>query len=172
MNDYLLNFEEIEGLTVLELIEKLNLIDGLPLKTLTLKDLIFFNGKALRGGRGVYLFKDEANSFFYVGMASKRSFIERIPAHFDTKPEAWMNTLVKYHTDKNHNINNRTYDNLENSAMLTLDTYSLIMINFLYYNPVKIANFGRLLRAVLGTYNQIKNQNFDKSKKISDLLLN
>jgi len=44
---------------------------------------------------GLYLFFDESNELWYVGKATSRSFIERVPAHFDQREDAWFNTLPK-----------------------------------------------------------------------------
>ena len=44
---------------------------------------------------GLYLFFDNQDCLLYVGKATSRSFIERIPAHFDPREDAWFNTLPK-----------------------------------------------------------------------------
>jgi hypothetical protein len=44
---------------------------------------------------GLYFFFDSANTLKYVGKSSSRSFIERIPSHFDQRYEGWFNTLPK-----------------------------------------------------------------------------
>ena len=44
---------------------------------------------------GLYLFFNDENELWYVGKATSRSFIERIPAHFDQREIAWFNTLPK-----------------------------------------------------------------------------
>jgi len=46
---------------------------------------------------GVYLFyARRTNSIQYVGKATSRSFVDRIPAHFDPRQDAWMNSLPKH----------------------------------------------------------------------------
>ena len=45
-------------------------------------------------GNGVYAFWYE-NECEYVGKASSRSMVERIPSHFDTRERAWMNSYPK-----------------------------------------------------------------------------
>ena len=42
---------------------------------------------------GLYFFFDEHDELWYVGKSTSRSFIERIPAHFDQREDAWFNTL-------------------------------------------------------------------------------
>jgi excinuclease UvrABC nuclease subunit len=44
---------------------------------------------------GLYLLFDENDELWYVGKATSRSFIERVPSHFDQREEAWFNTLPK-----------------------------------------------------------------------------
>lgn len=44
---------------------------------------------------GLYLLFDRENIVCYVGKATSRSFIERIPAHFDSREAAWFNTIPK-----------------------------------------------------------------------------
>lgn len=44
---------------------------------------------------GLYLLHDEWYKVWYVGKATSRSFAERLPAHFDPRPDAWFNTIPK-----------------------------------------------------------------------------
>lgn len=44
---------------------------------------------------GVYLFYDRNKTLQYVGKSTSRSFVERIPAHFDPRETSWFNTLPK-----------------------------------------------------------------------------
>jgi len=44
---------------------------------------------------GVYAFYENSGQCLYVGKATSRSFIERIPAHFDCRVAAYMNTFPK-----------------------------------------------------------------------------
>jgi hypothetical protein len=48
-----------------------------------------------RTPNGVYLFFDDSNEPWYVGKATSRSFVERIPSHFDPRPDGWFGTLPK-----------------------------------------------------------------------------
>jgi len=46
---------------------------------------------------GVYLFYSPGEGLLqYVGKATSRSFIDRIPAHFDPRESAWMNSFPKH----------------------------------------------------------------------------
>lgn len=43
---------------------------------------------------GLYFFFDgEPRKLQYVGKCTSRSFVERVPAHFDQREDAWFNTL-------------------------------------------------------------------------------
>lgn len=42
---------------------------------------------------GLYLFFDDQDVLWYVGKSTSRSFIERVPSHFDQRQDAWFNTL-------------------------------------------------------------------------------
>lgn len=44
---------------------------------------------------GVYLFYDDQDVLWYVGKSTSRSFIERIPSHFDQREKAWFATLPR-----------------------------------------------------------------------------
>jgi hypothetical protein len=45
---------------------------------------------------GLYFFFDgNPRKLQYVGKCTSRSFVERIPAHFDQREDAWFNTLPK-----------------------------------------------------------------------------
>ena len=44
---------------------------------------------------GLYFMFSSGGELAYVGKASSRSFIERIPSHFDQREHAWMNTVPK-----------------------------------------------------------------------------
>ena len=44
---------------------------------------------------GLYFFFDEDDQLQYVDKSSSRSFIERVPSHFDPRHDGWFNTLPK-----------------------------------------------------------------------------
>ena len=50
---------------------------------------------ALEQPHGVYVFFNQNGKVEYVGKATSRSFIERLPAHFDPRENAWFNTLTR-----------------------------------------------------------------------------
>ncbi len=78
---------------------------GSVVSELTLKDFLFRKGD---DGytyepcpNGVYLFFEKEDSketeCLYVGKCSSRSFIERIPSHFDAREKAWFHSFLKAH---------------------------------------------------------------------------
>jgi hypothetical protein len=44
---------------------------------------------------GLYLFFNDQGALWYVGKSTSRSFIERVPSHFDQRKDVWFNTLPK-----------------------------------------------------------------------------
>ena len=171
--NYLYNFEEIEEFTVEELIFKLSQNSGIQLNEIKLKDFIFFNDKVIQSGRGVYILKNQ-NEFFYVGDCTSRSFIERIPSHFDTKTEAWMNIAVKHYAKSKFNLDKSEVNNehLSKAASMILDEYSIILINFLNHSESKISNFEKLLMNVLNPVNKPKKvRHFELNQKVSDAIM-
>ncbi|MCY1547868.1 hypothetical protein D9M68_839480 [compost metagenome] len=44
---------------------------------------------------GLYFYFDDQDVLWYVGKSTSRSFIERVPSHFDQRKDAWFNTLPK-----------------------------------------------------------------------------
>lgn len=154
MTQHLINYSEIKNLSINDLIEKLSVIRGININDMTLKDFIFYNNSPITSGCGVYIFKNK-NQFYYVGDCSSRSFIERIPCHFDTRPEAWMNVLLKHYTKRSKNLEiDKT--NLENSAIEVFADCTLIMINFEKRDPEKISKLEKILLSTLNPINKSK----------------
>ena len=90
---FITSIEELYLLKPLEVFEKLSKASKKPLQKLRVFDLSIFEGKPLVSAGGVYLFFDSNNICLYVGKATSRSFIERIPAHFDPRSSAWFTTF-------------------------------------------------------------------------------
>lgn len=61
-------------------------------RTVTIEELVAPSADA---STGLYFFRDDAGRWMYVGKASRRAIIERVPAHVDIRPGAWFNTLMK-----------------------------------------------------------------------------
>jgi len=61
-----------------------------PLGALTIRQLSTLPDPVV----GLY-FVFEGNDLVYVGKSSSRSFVERLPAHFDPRDDGWFNTLPR-----------------------------------------------------------------------------
>lgn len=77
------------------LIEQICGHSGKRLNDVHLKDFILEEPKDCNLHHGIYIFK-KASEIRYVGKASSRPFIERVPAHLDTRGNSWMNTMLRY----------------------------------------------------------------------------
>ncbi len=122
MNYYII-FEQIINFKLNDVEMLIRKADKKKISDIKLIDFIYFNGKPISTGNGIYAFWKGDNTCLYIGRAKARSFIERIPSHFDLRESAWFNTylmkLVKY-----------KYANyLGNAAIYSLDT-ALSLINF------------------------------------------
>ena len=87
--DYFVSFDECKSETLDDFSTRLR---GMPKKTVgsvTLAELCTI----AEYPNGLYLFFDDVNELWYVGKSTSRSFIERIPSHFDPRQDAWFNTL-------------------------------------------------------------------------------
>ncbi len=83
--------KEINFNSLLEAVEK---TCGKKMKEVLLSDFILNEPEGYELNHGVYIFKDGPN-IKYIGKASSRPFIERIPAHLDTRANGWMNNMLK-----------------------------------------------------------------------------
>jgi hypothetical protein len=80
--NYLLNYEEICKDSLIEIRDKICKADKLKMSDLKIDNLIF-----KQGGDGIYLFFNNDHKCIYVGRCYSRSFVDRIPAHFDARDE-------------------------------------------------------------------------------------
>lgn len=56
-------------------------------------DLAIISNQPFISAGGIYIFFDSKDDCLYVGKATSRSFIDRIPAHFDPRSGAWLATF-------------------------------------------------------------------------------
>jgi hypothetical protein len=153
---YLIEINELKQLSIQDVVERLQGIEGIKIGELKVNELVFYNNKPIYTGNGVYVFKDtQSNDFIYVGSCVARNFVERIPAHFDIRHEGWFNSLlvniikVKYD-------GNKTNDNLTKAAQYAFSNLSLILINYEEYNRESIKYLESTLRKALKPYNKFK----------------
>lgn len=89
--DYFIAFEQCKNQSLAEFGETLRKCSKKPVGLVHLSELCSMTEYP----NGLYLFFDNEDKLWYVGKATSRSFIERIPAHFDQRHDAWFNTLPK-----------------------------------------------------------------------------
>jgi hypothetical protein len=85
------SFDDLRGLTVAELATRLIASPKKIVGDVTVAELC----AASQYPNGLYFFFDESNESWYVGKSTSRSFIERVPSHFDQREDAWFNTLPR-----------------------------------------------------------------------------
>jgi hypothetical protein len=164
MNDYLIEFSDIENYTLKEFLDHIDNINGLSLKELKVSDLSYYNKKPIWPGEGVYLFR-EGKEILYVGKVSSMSFTERIAKHLDLRPFAWFNRLLKIICQKKFN-KEISKENLIETSKYAFDNLNLILINFKKRD--KINSIEKLLRASTNTLNKFKTVRV----KNNDLIIN
>ncbi len=89
--DYFIAFELCKSQSLAQFCETLRNCSKKPVGSVQLSELCSMTEHP----NGLYLFFDNNEELWYVGKATSRSFIERVPAHFDQRHDAWFNTLPK-----------------------------------------------------------------------------
>ncbi|RZG44068.1 hypothetical protein [Acinetobacter wuhouensis] len=90
INNYFINFDKLINFSVQDL---LNEIDTAPKKVISeikLIDLIFEK----QSMTGVYVIFNKSDQAVYVGKTGSRAILERLAAHFDLRPNAFMNSFI------------------------------------------------------------------------------
>jgi hypothetical protein len=173
-NEYHINFNAISNHTISQLKTVLEKTEGIKVKDCSISDLVFYDGKPIYSGNGVYIFKYN-DIFIYVGSCVARNFVERIPAHFDLRESGWFNSLLQRILDKQKKM--RSNEALVEAGKFAMDNYSLIMINFPLGDHIQnisnIKALETLLRAVLEPYNTYKHKRkIDESRILNEYLTN
>ncbi len=88
---YFVTFEECRADTLACFSSRLSHLPKKRAGDVTLSELCAF----VDYPNGLYFFFDENDHLWYVGKSTSRSFIERIPSHFDPRKDAWFNTLPR-----------------------------------------------------------------------------
>ncbi|CEM63370.1 hypothetical protein [Treponema phagedenis] len=111
-----INYEDVKKLTRQDLIKEIK-AKANKISEIKLGDFLFTDDGSFAPTHGVYLFLNENKEVLYVGKNSARSYIERIPAHFDVRFAAWMNSFfMDYIKAKNINITPNLIRNMYNSS--------------------------------------------------------
>ncbi len=97
---------------------------GMPLNRITLRDLSVHNEGL--PSNGLYIFYRSEGVLpvvMYVGKCTSRSFLERIPAHLESREECWFNTLSNRALSSNSKISD-----LEAASDWCLDNLAVAVI--------------------------------------------
>lgn len=118
---HIVSFQTAKGLKPDFLMRYVKPEYAISMSSLTMKDL------AIYPGIGLYFFYDLNNRLQYVGKCTSRSFIERVPSHFDCRKHAQFATLVKRmgaEDFKNDDVSEITHK--------AISELKLFLINFTY----------------------------------------
>ncbi len=96
----LLRYEDIAETALKDLPAQIQSTERCRIGSLTLDDL----AEVTEYPNGAYIFFREGDPIrpFYVGRVSSRSFLGRIPSHFEPREDYWMNALSKGLHKKGH----------------------------------------------------------------------
>jgi hypothetical protein len=87
---WIINYCDIKDLSIEKFKCRIEGASKHSIGSLTIEELCLFGHDI----HGVYFFFND-KQLMYVGMSSSRSFIERIPSHFDRRQNGWFNTLAR-----------------------------------------------------------------------------
>jgi hypothetical protein len=164
LNKYYYELNEILDHNPNSICDWIKSTSGIKLSELKVKDLVFHNGLPIRTGNGVYIFK-ENDIPLYVGNCVARNFVERIPAHFDVRQNGWFNsllvTLIK-RTFNRKSKDDKTDDNLSQSAKLAFEKLDLVLINFSNYDKLAINILEDYLKITLKPVNGVKHKKLNQ----------
>lgn len=163
MNKYYYEIEEILEFNPDTIFDWFKSTSGIKLSELKIKDLVFQDGKPIMTGNGVYIFKEENNPI-YVGNCVARNFVERIPAHFDVRHNGWFNSLLVNLICRTYNRklkDDKTDENLAQSAKYAFENLDLVLINFSEYNKSAINKLEDYLKITLKPLNGFKHKKLE-----------
>ena len=89
---HILPYETLKDVSISKLSNLITSAKSLPVEKIIFKKLILYNNKDAFS-HGCYAFHN-GKDIFYIGKTGSRSYIERIPAHFDIRKSAFFNSLL------------------------------------------------------------------------------
>ena len=89
--NYFLAFDECMGDSLIEFADRLKRLPKKLIGDVTISELC----AVAEYPNGLYFFFDDQDHLWYVGKATSRSFIERLPSHFDPREISWFSTIPK-----------------------------------------------------------------------------
>ena len=63
----------------------------------------------------------------YIGKCTSRSFIERVPSHFDCRKHAYLATILRRLGSLDHNG-----DDISEITLRAIDSFKILLVNFTY----------------------------------------
>ncbi|WMT45414.1 MAG: hypothetical protein RE469_04270 [Cuniculiplasma divulgatum] len=118
---HVVSFMSAKNLDSELLMKSVNPGNAIPLSVLTLNDL------AIYPGIGLYFFYNMRNELQYVGKCTSRSFMERIPSHFDCRNHARFATIARRRVDELSQS-----DDISETVYQALTDLKLFLVNFMY----------------------------------------
>ena len=118
---HLISFETAKDLTWEGVLSYVKPEMAKPLISLSMEDL------AIYPGIGIYLFYNMRNVLIYVGKCTSKSFIERVPSHFDCRKHAQFAAVAKRCGGETYNS-----DDISEISLRLLKELKVFLVNFTY----------------------------------------
>ena len=156
----MITYDQIRNLTIDQTIQNINSANKIKINKLKVFDLTV---PPLQSHIGVYIIFNECDQCAYVGKTSSKGFVERIPAHFDTRESAWHNHLLKK-IMREHNL-----DIIKALNMVTTFRLLTIPVDSELTQCVKlvISELENVLRSTMQPIYNSRKKAYDKNLKLS-----
>lgn len=105
------------------LLDAITNTSGKKVNQILLSDFILEEPNGYELNHGIYVFKEDSE-IKYIGKASSRPFIERIPAHLDIRRNGWMNNMLKYLSEDSDP------KNYLKESLHVIENYELLLVLF------------------------------------------
>ena len=105
------------------LLDAITNTSGKKVNQILLSDFILEEIDGYELNHGIYVFKKDSE-IKYIGKASSRPFIERVPAHLDIRRNGWMNNMLKYLSEDSDP------KNYLKESLHVIENYELLLVLF------------------------------------------
>ncbi len=105
------------------LLDDIKNTSGKKVNQILLSDFILEEIDGYELNHGIYVFKKDSE-IKYIGKASSRPFIERVPAHLDIRRNGWMNNMLKYLSEDSDP------KNYLKESLHVIENYELLLVLF------------------------------------------